>query len=335
MIDFLIVGHGLAGSVLAHLLVQSGKRVVVLEAALPHSASKVAAGLVNPLIGPKFNVPLHMEECLRANERFFRPFEQELGRSLQRELSLHRILTSSEQRELWLKKSKRPDLLPYGPKTRPPEDYQSLGLDAPFGGGIHLARQLDVSGFLRHSEEKLRQDDCWLDGAFAEEEWTHAEKIVFCEGFRVTGNPWFGDLPFAPAQGEILCLHAALPVAASNGKWIVPDDPKGSLAGSTWKHESLESGPTNEGKDEILQGLDFVPAGLLEVTDHLSGVRSGTRDRDPIIGRHWENHRMHLFNGFGSRGATTLAFYARRMRDFLLDNRPLPLEGDLGRFARP
>ena len=60
MIDFLIVGHGLAGATLAHLLLERGQRIMVLDKKLPHCASQVAAGLVNPLIGPKFNIPEHM-----------------------------------------------------------------------------------------------------------------------------------------------------------------------------------------------------------------------------------------------------------------------------------
>ena len=72
MIDFLIVGHGLAGSVLAHMLLERGQRVVVLEDKSLHSASKVAAGLVNPLIGPKLNIPMHMGHCLKQSINFFR-----------------------------------------------------------------------------------------------------------------------------------------------------------------------------------------------------------------------------------------------------------------------
>ena len=79
MIDFLIVGHGLAGSALAHMLLKRGQRVVVLEDKSLHSASKVAAGLVNPLIGPKLNIPMHMGDCLMQSMNFFRSMEEEAG----------------------------------------------------------------------------------------------------------------------------------------------------------------------------------------------------------------------------------------------------------------
>ena len=53
----IIVGHGLAGSMLAHTLLRRGVKVTVLDAKMAHSASQVSVGLINPFIGPKFNIP--------------------------------------------------------------------------------------------------------------------------------------------------------------------------------------------------------------------------------------------------------------------------------------
>ena len=53
MNEFLIVGHGLAGAVLAHQLLNRDQKVTVMDGNLAHSASGVSVGLVNPLIGPK------------------------------------------------------------------------------------------------------------------------------------------------------------------------------------------------------------------------------------------------------------------------------------------
>ena len=68
MNEFLIVGHGLAGAVLAHQLLDRGQKVIVMEADLPHSASRVSVGLVNPLIGPKLNPPDKIRDCLAIND---------------------------------------------------------------------------------------------------------------------------------------------------------------------------------------------------------------------------------------------------------------------------
>lgn len=331
MIDFLIVGHGLAGSVLAHMLLQRGYQVVVLDNHLAHAASTVAAGLINPLIGPKFNIPLHMKECLLENERFLRPWEEELGHPLLKKFVLHRIFVSEDQRDLWIEKMGRPDFRRYAQAIETAQAYENHGFEAPLGGGSQLAHRLDFSSLLKHSKEKLRQQDAWQDGRFKESDWPKVKKIIFCEGYRAVQNPWFKGLPFAPAQGETLVLKKPPELAASNGTWIIPERLDNSLAGSTWKHKDLESGPTGEGRNSILDGLSFLTGPQPQVIGHFSGIRSGTKDRAPLMGTHRENEKMSLFNGFGSRGGTTIPYYARHMLDFLIDNHPLPEEADCKR----
>ena len=334
MIDFLIVGHGLAGSALAHMLLKRGQRVVVLEDKSLHSASKVAAGLVNPLIGPKLNIPMHMGDCLMQSMNFFRSMEEEAGQSLFGEFLLHRVFASEKQRRLWFEKTQDPVFRLYARSVEKRESCEKLGLKAPFGAGIQVARRLDFPLFLKLSEDILRQAGCWQDGIFEEADWNETKKIVFCEGYRVMHNPWFGHLPFAPAQGEILLLEKTLSIAASNGTWVLPEKKDGCLAGSTWKHQDIKSGPTENGRKEILDKLPLLDKRMARIIEHRSGIRPGTRDRSPIIGKHEENGKMFLFNGFGSRGATTIPFYAKRMLDFMIDEVPLPGEADLKRFEK-
>ncbi|MBT3637004.1 MAG: FAD-binding oxidoreductase [Opitutae bacterium] len=334
MIDFLIVGHGLAGSALAHMLLKCGQRVVVLDDKSPHSASKVAAGLINPLIGPKFNAPLHAKDCLTESQRFFRSIEKETGTSLYGEFLLHRVFVSEKQRDLWLEKSKAPVFRRYARSVERRKACEKLGLVAPLGAGTQLANRLDFPLFLKLSENMLRQAGCWQEGIFEETDWKEAKKIVFCEGYRVMRNPWFGHLPFSPAQGEILLMETGLSVAASNGTWIVPEKKDRCLAGSTWKHDDLESGPTENGKNKILENLPIPNADTPVIIEHRSGIRPGTRDRSPIMGKHRENARMFLFNGFGSRGAATVPFYSKHMLDFMIGEIPLPKEADLKRFEK-
>ena len=334
MIDFLIVGHGLAGATLAHLLLRRGQRIMVLDKTLPHSASQVAAGLINPLIGPKFNVPNHMEDCLIRSRDFFHSIEKEAGQTLYEEFLLHRIFISEKQRDLWLDKSQDSTFRKYARSVETRKSCEKLGLEAPLGAGTQWANRLDFPLFLKLSEHKLRQAGCWQDGLFEEANLRAANKIVFCEGYRVLQNPWFGHLPFAPAQGETLFMEHALSIAASNGTWIVPENKDRCLAGSTWKHDDLESGPTEDAKNEILENLPIPNEDSPLLIKHLSGVRPSTRDRSPILGKHPDHEKMFLFNGFGSRGAATIPFYAKHMLDFMIDKVPLPKEADLNRFEK-
>ncbi|HAR19582.1 MAG TPA: amino acid oxidase, partial [Cytophagales bacterium] len=43
-VDFLVVGQGLAGTLVAHNLIQKGKKILVFDIFDEHSSSRVAAG---------------------------------------------------------------------------------------------------------------------------------------------------------------------------------------------------------------------------------------------------------------------------------------------------
>ncbi len=65
MFDFLIVGQGLAGSLLAWELMQRGAKVLIVDNGMPN-ASQVAAGLINPITGMRFaktHQPSKQNDC--------------------------------------------------------------------------------------------------------------------------------------------------------------------------------------------------------------------------------------------------------------------------------
>ncbi|NBQ03032.1 MAG: FAD-dependent oxidoreductase, partial [Opitutae bacterium] len=227
----LVVGHGLAGAILAQSLLMRGIRVHCVDAGIKHSASSVAAGLINPFIGPKLNIP--------------------------------------EQR------------------------------------------------FLALSKERLISMNCWQSGNDIDINDKSVSAIIFAEGFNVIENPFFNWLPFAPAQGEILELHGPILPPVSNGTWLIPSADNNYLTGSTWKHSDLKSGPTLEGKKEIYRNLNFIPIEMFKEINHFSGIRSGTKDRNPILGKHPEHKNLFIFNGFGSRGSTTIMSNANRLINLL------------------
>ena len=123
--------------------------------------------------------------------------------------------------------------------------------------------------------------------------------VVFCEGFRVIENPLFKHLPFAPARGEVLRIQSKLDDSLSNGAWHLPCNGEEALVGSTWDHQELMCGPTEIGKSEIFQSCNYYDLSRQPLLEHLSGVRSGTKDRNPIMGLHPKLPNRYLFNGFG------------------------------------
>ena len=78
-VDFIVVGQGIAGTLLAFDLIDANKSVVIIDVNLKASASRVAAGLINP-VGMKRCVPSYNSHLYfpKAIERY-RQLEQKLG----------------------------------------------------------------------------------------------------------------------------------------------------------------------------------------------------------------------------------------------------------------
>ena len=222
---------------------------------------------------------------------------------------------------------------PRPPGWRPGVIHDPYGSFSP-GGSARLAvnRVLDrIRGFLseRDAYRVAEFDYDHLEVTAAQVIWRgiEAQRIIFCEGYRGQDNPWFRWVPFKSSKGEILTLESSderLPGQIVNrGKWLAPLGGGRFQAGATFAWESLEEGPTPQGREEILQGLKTFVSSSFKVRAHLAGVRPSVTDRRPIMGFHPEHARLALFNGFGSKGALMVPHFADHFARFI--NR----EGDL------
>lgn len=325
----LVVGHGLAGAILAQSLLMRGIMVHCVDAGIKHSASSVAAGLINPFIGPKLNVPEQFNECMKANLAFFQNWEIEVGEKLFHSEHLLRVFTSEKQVSRWKELS---ESSAYALSFLDERELDKNGISGKWGAGKTQAYRLHIQRFLALSKERLISMNCWQNGNDIDIKDKSVSAIIFAEGFNVIENPFFNWLPFAPAQGEILELCGPVLPSASNGTWLIPSADNNYLTGSTWKHSDLKSGPTLEGKNEIYRNLNFVPIEIFKEINHFSGIRSGTKDRNPILGQHPEHKNLFIFNGFGSRGSTTIMSNAKRLINLLELEIELPEKVSLKRF---
>ena len=96
-----------------------------------------------------------------------------------------------------------------------------------------------------------------------------------------------------------------------------------ALIGSTWDHENILSGPT-KGKNEIIEKCNFIKIQEEQIEEDLAVYGSGTRDRNPIMVYILQKNNYFLFNGFGSRGTSTIPYYySKKMIDFIIHKKEL------------
>jgi len=348
-IDALIVGQGLAGSLLAWMLIGAGRRVCVIDDGHKGSSSTVAAGLVNPLAGMRFNRRPEMDDWLKASDACYAALDAQFGRPFFHSLPMLRLFRSSDQRRFHARRLEDPASRGLLEAALEPSDCPEP-VAAPYGGFIQRR-----TGFV-DMPQLLASIRAWLkdNGALLEHDLAHeqievfeggvtaagiaAQRLLFCDGARLRHNPWFSELPLAPDKGEILNLQVDgwLPRHIINGAhWIVPL-PNGELRlGATHEHHRLDNEPTRAGAQELLDGLDAMLPSRFEsrLVQHQAGIRPATRDRYPLLGRHPLHPSLWVFNGFGARGALTIPWYAERLCAHLLEGAPLPKEADIRRFA--
>ncbi len=346
--DVLLIGQGLAGTVLAWKLMQRGQRVLVVDNSHRTAASRTAAGLINPVTGMRLVKTARVEECLPAAKETYRELEQLLNRELLFEVPMLRLIRNPGEKTAWEKRSGDPAYTPFLGE-RLAEQSCPQGLIAPEGGFIQLQTgYMDTCALMDGFRDHLQATGAYGAGEFFHRDlkitqqgvsWQglYARQVIFCEGYRGMHNPWFGWLPFQPAKGEILSLEIAQqlpPYIINAGCWLMPRGDGSYRLGATYDREHLNEEPTPEGCETLLAALGelFLNPPRASLAAHQAGVRPNTLDKNPFIGMHPEQSRVGIFNGFGSKGSLLMPWYADRYASYLLEDRPLPEECDILRY---
>jgi len=344
-IDSLIIGQGLAGSILAWQLMQCGQRVIVVADQSAASASRVAAGLFNPVTGKRLLLQDDAETVIQTALSFYDQLEQRFKQQFFHNKEMLRILRNEKECDIFNQRSQDSAYAPYlGDTCTTPAFLKAEH-------GIFAQRKtgyLDTNAlldclknlFVAHKsyiESCFRHDDLVIKEVTVLWHGIDARRVIFCEGFMATNNPWFNWLPFQPAKGEILSFTSdqQLPEQIINaGKWLLPVSDGSYKTGATYDHNLSNIEPSKAGKSELIEGLQHLLSSPLnfKLVDHQAGVRPNTRDKRPFIGTHPSQPQLAIFNGFGSKGSMLIPFYAERFVSHLSDGSAIPEEADISRI---
>jgi len=348
-IDFLIVGQGLAGSLLAWRLIQHNQCVVIVDHYNGSSSSLSAAGLVNPITGKRFRKDPSFETLLVSAKDQYQEFEDFFKTPFFFKKSLLRILISKQESTFWQKRETESD---YNQYLEGNFDNQAASYDlcAPLGGyHQNFCGYLDTIRLLEKLKSFFSETKRFNKINFSHSklvvkhqgfDWYgyNINKIIFCEGYSAINNPFFSWLPFQPSKGEILTLKMDQPIPTeiiSRGKWLLPIGNGLCKVGSTYQRNLLNEKPSESAKIELLHSVKqmFHKPIVFKVHDHNAGIRPNTMDKKPFIGVHPRNPVISIFNGFGSKGVLTIPWYAEQFVDFLLQGTPLPADVDISRYC--
>lgn len=349
--DVLVVGQGLAGTVLAWCLQREGVAVRVADDGHAHSASRAAGGVMAPIAGQRFTRPEELEAMLDAAWSVYGALEDALGARFAEPMPILRLMQDADERARGEQRLLDERYRPYLSGPIAPGAAGSSRIRDPHGSfAIRGGGRVRVDALLVAVRRELSRAGCLEVGdadpaAFERVEggvrWgrLRARWVVFCDGARLGRNPWFAHLPMQPAKGETLTIRPAEPLVedriVSAGKWLLPLGEGYCRVGATYDRETLDARPTPQARRALLEALGgqlLRGAPEAEVVAQRAGIRVAVRDKWPVVGMNPRTPEVGVLNGFASKGVLMIPYYARALAAHLARGVELPEPADVARY---
>ncbi|MEB8327787.1 FAD-dependent oxidoreductase [Flavobacteriaceae bacterium KMM 6897] len=346
MVDYLVVGLGLAGISFCEVLEQHDKSFKVITDD-SQTSSNVAGGLYNPVILKRFTLAWDARAQLDQAIPFYNKLEQKLQTQLDYKLPVLRRFASIEEQNMWFEAADKPQLSHFLSTKIITNNNSSL--DAPFGYGevLHTGR-IDTKKLLLSYKNYLVEKDLLLQETLLFDQLIvgndqvsykgiTAKNVVFATGYGQSYNPFFNYLPLNGTKGELLTIRAPdlkEEKVIKSSVFIIPLGNDLYRVGATYKWKDKTNIPTAEAKSELLEKLNTFLKCDYEVVEHVAGIRPTVVDRRPLMGKHPEINNLYVFNGFGSRGVMTAPKTALDLYNYIENAVSLSKEIDIDRFTK-
>ncbi|GAB3694295.1 FAD-dependent oxidoreductase [Spirosoma flavus] len=345
-VDFLIVGQGVAGSVLAWTLDQRGCSVILADAPTLPSASGVAAGIVNPLTGRKLVRTWKADNLFPFLHQFYFDIEDQLGVHFFQPKNIYRPFRSEAEKVTYQNLVSAEDIRQYVSQS---VDYQKYSgfIDNPFGGiEVTQAGWLDLIEFVRIIKGYFIKKNQYFEGVVLGKDleirhnkakWQGLEisKVIFADGVLARENPLFAWLPYNPVKGQILTAlvdNYSISNIVNQGIFILPVRKGLVKIGATYSWHDLDWQTTDDGRQFLESKVRSLLKVPYEIVGQQAGIRPSTKDRRPFIGMHPEHPAVGIFGGMGTKGVSLAPYLADQFARHLLDGEELDSEVNIRRY---
>ncbi len=331
----LLIGRGISGAVLSLRLMEQGLAHDIIDEPSLSSSSKIAAGLMNPLVLKRLKLVQGAGDFLNHAPSFYQVWEEKLQKKFYYPTPLHHVFASQGEVNEWMEKSTLPI---FENLLGPVQDDSNPLLPAPFGVGIlDGCGWLDTQAFLdahRYYFSKY--------GNLTEERVTSShlaalqsnyDKLIICNGHLM--RELFPEFDFfRPTRGEVMTIRTVqIPedVIRHGRVFLMPLGDNLFKVGATYHWDSLRDIGTEEGLNDLKDGLKKLFKGDYEVIEHKGGVRPNVKDRKPLLGK-IPVSEMYSFNGMGSRAVLMTPYLSKVLIDYMISGSEIPDQYHINRF---
>lgn len=345
--DYLIVGQGIAGSILAWTLSQRGHDVLVVNDPTLPSASKVSGGIFNPLTGKKLARTWKADDLFPFAHKFYTDMQEQLGGKFLHDCDVYRPYRSIEEQNSYLAQTADPNIAKYV-ADRAEDAKFSPFIENPYGGlQITKSGWVDCNQMLQkieayfvaknqylHERIEYEKIDIQKDGIKYKN--YEIKKILFCEGYEALQNPFFNWLPFNPVKGQSLIAFIedySLPEIINQGAFVLPMDEKGKCRlGATYSWHDINWETTKDGREYLEGKIKVFLKAPYQILEQQAGIRPSTKDRRPFVGIHPEYSSLGIFNGLGTKGVSLAPYFAEQFAKFLETGEEIDQEANIERI---
>lgn len=323
--DVLIIGQGIAGTVLAFTLRKYGYSYAIVDKKEECTSSLVAAGVFNPFTGRKLTKTWRAEQLFPFAISFYKHIYDAYGIDCMQQLPIYRAFSDVTQFNDFSSHSTDPQFNNFIDRIhetpfRPQQLKNEMGGVLQKNGGW-----VDVRNFILQARTFFESENTFIHDEFEPSElnistenlsWKgiNAKKVVLAGGYQNSLKGVFDWLPFVPTKGEMLEISVPdLPgdMIYNKGFFLLPQRPGIFLAGATFSKDTSPY-PTQEGKKRVEEKITSLLHSPYQIKNHVWGIRPTVKDRRPLVGWHPVYKNIGIFNGLGTKGVTLAPFFAQQ-----------------------
>lgn len=346
--SYIVVGQGLAGSILAYELLKQGHTVTVIDSDSGARSSRVAAGIYHPLVFKRTTLTWKYEVLFDYLEEYYPNLEKELSGKFYNPMPYLRFFASDVERKNWLKFMADDEYKSFLGEVV--DDAPIEGVNSTFGVGlVKRSGWVDTNALLDLFRTYFIEKEILIIDNFNYElirfvsepdilvNYKHltVNRIIFAEGYGIKQNPYFNYLPLKATKGQVLTVDVdglAEDSIINRKVFALPLGNKQFKVGSTYEWEWEHEEPTPELRADLENKFASLVDLPFEVKDHLAGIRPSVHDRRPLIGMSPSFSQLAVFNGMGSKGVMMAPYFANQLVNYLNHSGDLDKEVDIERF---
>ncbi|MEO6245622.1 MAG: FAD-dependent oxidoreductase [Opitutaceae bacterium] len=325
--DILIVGQGLAGTLLGWECERAGISFHIADCGHATAASRAAAGMINPVTGRRLVKGWRVETLLPNARAAYGAIEQALGVPLWREMRVRRSFANARERAIFADKFSRGELAPY------------VTAGDEHGCWIEGAAHVDIGRLLVASRARWRAAGRLTEALVERDAALAAHDLVIdCTGRAAAQADEFDFASWEFSKGELLALAVEgldPGVILNRRQWVLPKSAGVAWVGATHEPGITDPQPTPAARDSLAEAAAEIlgPGRPFAITGQRSGIRVVLPDKCPVAGRHPNNPRLGLINALGAKGVLWAPWLARQWLNHLKEGVPFDPAIDVRRLV--